>query len=1191
MSHRTRSVRTAPAGAFVATTLLASTAALGQGQVVGWGAGGWASTANAPVSAVFPFAQAAGGSDHSIALGTDGTVSCWGYNYYGSCDVPAGLGSVVQVSAGSCSVALKANGTLVAWGTYSPTIPASLTSVVQFDCGDNSGWLVALRANGTVWTGSGGLLTPPVGLASVVQVAAGQSHAVARKSTGTAVCWGDDTYSQCTLPPFLGYVTQAAAGWNHTVVIAGTWARCWGLNTSGQCTVPSGPEGLGAVTQVAAGQAHSAAIKANGTVVCWGLNTSGQCTVPSGLGTVTKLVAGANHTLALKSDGTAVCWGDNAFGACNVPTSHLSVTGLSGGNLHTLVVHSDGTVGAWGGGQFGQSAVPTGLGAVTQVAAGSDHSVARHADGTVTCWGANSSGQCNVPTGLASVAMVAATLSDSFALLAGGSVVGWGAGAQPPAGLAMVTQIDGGYWHAAARQSNGTAVCWGANQYGQSTVPVTLLTATMVAAGWKHTVALNASGAVVGWGTDDVGQLTPPPSLGVVTKVAAGRMHTVALKEGGTVACWGQLGQSTVPTGLANVTDIAAGDFTTLTLLSPAASSCANPGGAGTATLTRSGATWQDVGSWTWTGGGGPQVPGSNTNVSLGSFGSVSSACSAQCNDLVTRAGTSLIFRIDLSIPMSSQPDHSISVESTAALAGRIWLFASGASVLPLDLDIPVLRCGTPNKSFDLIESTVRAPEGWFLTVVPSMSGPQVLYSLRLQALPGGGETQASTDGTAQGRAIAAEVIDVDNDGYDDLAVAINFPDPPSGLLQILMNDGTGALGSTSQLYDIPAAQLTCLATGDVNGDGLEEAAVGLASGRIHNWRNHGEGDMQAPSSFSTNGRIPLSLAIIPRGGSGSGLAMEAGGYTSGSSSGGSGGTKTTTFNESGTQSGEISTNGSTPTTMVGRGRDVATGGSNSATLNPGESGKVAVLRIESDANGNPVPVLRQTIVIPGIPALMDMADIDGDGFNEIITANQSPEFMGSGVALPVLTVMRGSATGFGAAIPFAPDGASSGEDVSLVDTNNDGVRDIVSVHRTLGTTTRAAIIRLAICRDADGVPCDSNGATFTVDSQTALTDSTQPSFTVRGDLNRQGGDDFFLVDEPPTSALVGGVGSTGRPYLGADWCIGDLDHNASVDAADLNAVLSAWGSSGDSAADFNHDGVVDALDLGTMLGSWGACN
>lgn len=52
--------------------------------------------------------------------------------------------------------------------------------------------------------------------------------------------------------------------------------------------------------------------------------------------------------------------------------------------------------------------------------------------------------------------------------------------------------------------------------------------------------------------------------------------------------------------------------------------------------------------------------------------------------------------------------------------------------------------------------------------------------------------------------------------------------------------------------------------------------------------------------------------------------------------------------------------------------------------------------------------------------------------------------------------------------------------------------------------------------------------------------------------------------------------------------CPADLNADGTVDAADLAALLGAWGT---AAGDVNGDGTTDAADLAALLGAWGACN
>jgi|GEM_PF-179679 len=98
--------------------------------------------------------------------------------------------------------------------------------------------------------------------------------------------------------------------------------------------------------------------------------------------------------------------------------------------------------------------------------------------------------------------------------------------------------------HSCAIDDSGV-VCWGLNDYGQTSVPV-LQNTVSVSAGFSHTCALDDTG-VVCWGRNNVDQ-TEVPALQNPTSVSAGVGHNCAIDDTGVV-CWGEdvHGKATVP--------------------------------------------------------------------------------------------------------------------------------------------------------------------------------------------------------------------------------------------------------------------------------------------------------------------------------------------------------------------------------------------------------------------------------------------------------------------------------------------------------------------------------------------------------------------------------------------------------------------------------------------------------------------
>jgi hypothetical protein len=138
--------------------------------------------------------------------------------------VPAGLTTATAVAGGGAfSVALKSDGTVIAWG-------------------DNS-------ANQT---------NVPGGLTGVTAIAAGGGHGLALKSDGTVRAWGYDLFSQATVPPGLSGVRAIAAGGFHSLaLLSNSTVVVWGRNWEGQAIAPSG---LTNVIAVAGGYLHSLAL-------------------------------------------------------------------------------------------------------------------------------------------------------------------------------------------------------------------------------------------------------------------------------------------------------------------------------------------------------------------------------------------------------------------------------------------------------------------------------------------------------------------------------------------------------------------------------------------------------------------------------------------------------------------------------------------------------------------------------------------------------------------------------------------------------------------------------------------------------------------------------------------------------------------------------------------------------------------
>jgi alpha-tubulin suppressor-like RCC1 family protein len=255
-----------------------SLALRGEGEVIAWGDNERGQT-DVPAIAASGVVAIAAGASHNLALKANGSIVAWGGDSLEEFDVsniPASAASgVVAIAAGGdFSLVLKAGGSVIGWGynqdgqasgvastldPYCSTgVVAAAAQAVAIAAGGSHG--LALKPNGSVvaWGNNsyGQTSVPAATTSGVVAIAAGAAHSLALKVDGSVVAWGDHRYGQTNIPArATSSVVAIAAGQYHSLALKADGSIvAWGSTVAGGNEVPrmdrtlcAGPSSKGTV--------------------------------------------------------------------------------------------------------------------------------------------------------------------------------------------------------------------------------------------------------------------------------------------------------------------------------------------------------------------------------------------------------------------------------------------------------------------------------------------------------------------------------------------------------------------------------------------------------------------------------------------------------------------------------------------------------------------------------------------------------------------------------------------------------------------------------------------------------------------------------------------------------------------------------------------------------------------------------